>query len=171
MRFLTPCLLSLSLGFYACASPGGPNDDPVHRAMAVVAGFHDASPAVADRLGKAAAWAVFPDAAPIGPEAGRPGFLFSPNHRSIPVELRRAKSAPVSAARHVLVIFSDEEQVPKLEHGPFMLDDAADLRPHDAHGAPEERTDVWVITSAVSGLLFTPEPTRAGWSIRLAEPK
>ncbi|MFT5735647.1 MAG: hypothetical protein ACJA2W_000977 [Planctomycetota bacterium] len=154
----------------ACAASSDRAYDPVHEAMAVVAGFHDASPAVAEHLESAAAWAVFPNAVPAGPAAARAGLLFTPDHRSVPVELRSTSSAPVSATRHVLVVFSSEEDLKLLEFGPLVLDEAAHLSSHDNHDVAGEDARIWVVTSAVSGLLFTPDPTRLGWAIVRVQP-
>ncbi len=76
----------------------------------------------------------------------------------------------MSAPRHVLVVFSSEEDLKLLEFGPLVLDEAAHLSSHDNHDVAGEDARIWVVTSAVSGLLFTPDPTRLGWAIVRVQP-
>ena len=160
-------IVLLALGVAtACASPPPLDDDPEHEAMRIIAGFHEASPAVAGRLESAAGWAAFPSADPNGPGGARTGLLFTPDHAAEPVELHAPRQTPLPRSRHVLVVLSSAADVEQLENGPLALDDAVHLLPHDDLPALDLGATRWVISSELSGLLFEPDTSTSGWELR-----
>ncbi|MEM6672584.1 MAG: hypothetical protein AAF726_07045 [Planctomycetota bacterium] len=151
----------------ACAAPPAPDDDPLHRAMATVAGFHDANLAVARRLDESAGWAVFPNAVPGDPTDARPGFLFTRDHRTLPVELHSTtpRRSPIGRSRHVLVVLADRADVDRIAEGRLALEDAAHVIAHDEGQESFSDASTWIVSSALSGLLFEPDVDTGGWEI------
>jgi hypothetical protein len=152
--------------------------EPVHRAELVAEGFREASPALAERLGRAAAWAVFPD---VEDEQGRgsdgmheclhPGFLFEdPAGGGVdggdpgavapadprPARLRCTEPpvAPAGVAYHLLVVINTPDELARLDRGGLELSGVPHRSPHDGDGPLPGFGGVWVVTSVRGGLFF-----------------
>lgn len=152
-------LMLTSLLLTACATTSEPVIDPEDHAQHLVTGFREASPAVAELLDGAVAWAVFEGVEDVQESCSHEGLLFrrSATEPALAVVLRCSSAAPVAPAGeayHILVVLGDPADLELLEAAGLDLSDAAHISPHDDHGSIEAQATRWVVTTSRGGLLF-----------------